>query len=170
MTSKNMALIGQGLPYTQNQTSGILVNGLPIELVSQWIEIWTKQSFAVSVSNELRRQYYKNDAEFSLAMRKAGYVLVHTRKLTGKRERFWLYRKTGNDKGVGIKEVIKINKFTPFVQYAKRPIRTFERIAIDGQWLYVYADHIRFLTKKRHRVGGVRVQGYTAQGIELREV
>ncbi|WP_155399132.1 hypothetical protein [Xenorhabdus bovienii] len=49
-------------------------------------------------------------------------------------------------------------------------MRAFEHIAVDGQWLYVYADHIRFLTKKRHRVEGVRVQGYTAKGIELREV
>ncbi|OTA14277.1 antA/AntB antirepressor family protein [Xenorhabdus vietnamensis] len=112
----------------------------------------------------------RNDAEFSKLMRRLGYVPVRTRKLTGKRERFWLYRKTGNDKGVGTKEINKINRFTPFVQYAKRPIRTFERIAVDGQWLYVYADHIRFLTKKRHRVEGVRVQGYTAKGIELREV
>ncbi|MDC9591668.1 hypothetical protein PSI23_20885, partial [Xenorhabdus sp. XENO-10] len=108
----------------------------------------------------------RNDAEFSKLMRRLGYVPVRTRKLTGKRERFWLYRKTGNDKGVGTKEINKINRFTPFVQYAKRPIRTFERIAVDGQWLYVYADHIRFLTKKRHRVEGVRVQGYTAKGIE----
>ncbi|WP_340615399.1 hypothetical protein [Xenorhabdus entomophaga] len=50
MTSKKAALNGQGLAHAQNQTSGILVNGLPIELVSQWIEIWTKQSFAASVS------------------------------------------------------------------------------------------------------------------------
>ncbi|WP_426576596.1 hypothetical protein ACP179_19745 [Xenorhabdus stockiae] len=170
MTSKNVALNGQGITYAQNQTSGILVNGLPIELVSQWIEIWTKQSFAVSVSNELRRQYYKNDTEFSLVMRKAGYVPVRTKKLTGKEQQFWLYRVTGNDKGVSTNKNNKINRFIPFVQYSKRPIRTFERIAVDGQWLYVYADHIRFLTKKCHRVEGVRVQGYTAKGIELREV
>ncbi|WP_340618977.1 hypothetical protein [Xenorhabdus entomophaga] len=103
-------------------------------------------------------------------MRKAGYVPVRTKKLTGKEQRFWLYRVTGNDKGVSTNKDNKINKFNPFVQYNKRPIRTFERIAVDGQWLYVYADHIRFLTKKRHRVEGVRVQGYTANGIEMREV
>ncbi|CDG99609.1 hypothetical protein [Xenorhabdus bovienii] len=119
---------------------------------------------------EYLNQLIRNDAEFSKLMRRLGYVPVRTRKLTGKRERFWLYRKTGNDKGVGIKEINKINRFTPFVQYAKRPVRAFDRIAVDGQWLYVYADHIRFLTKKRHRVEGVRVQGYTAKGIELREV
>ncbi|WP_052726056.1 hypothetical protein [Xenorhabdus bovienii] len=46
----------------------------------------------------------RNDAEFSKLMRRLGYVPVRTRKLTGKRERFWLYRKTGNDKGVGTKK------------------------------------------------------------------
>ncbi|MDC9623831.1 hypothetical protein PSI22_19885 [Xenorhabdus sp. XENO-7] len=119
---------------------------------------------------EYLSQLIRNDAEFSKLMRRLGYVPVRTRKLTGKRERFWLYRKTGNDKGVGTKEMNKINRFSPFVQYAKRPVRAFEHIAVDGQWLYVYADHIRFLTKKRHRVEGVRVQGYTAKGIDLREV
>ncbi|MDE9447774.1 hypothetical protein KKJ04_20000 [Xenorhabdus bovienii] len=46
----------------------------------------------------------RNDAEFSKLMRRLGYVPVRTRKLTGKRERFWLYRKIGNDKGVGTKK------------------------------------------------------------------
>ncbi|MEQ2027905.1 hypothetical protein ABLB84_19665 [Xenorhabdus szentirmaii] len=113
----------------------------------------------------------RNDAEFSKLMRRLGYIKVRTRQITGKINDVWVYRH--NEKGmkeVRTKKVSKINGFTLFVQYAKRPIRTFERIAIDDQWLYVYADHIRFLTKKRHRVEGVRVQGYTAQGIELREV
>ncbi|CDG20594.1 conserved protein of unknown function [Xenorhabdus poinarii G6] len=113
----------------------------------------------------------RNDAEFSRLMRRLGYIKVRTRQITGKINDVWVYR--NNEKGireVRTKEISKINRFTPFVQYAKRPVRTFERIAVDGQWLYVYADHIRFLTKKRHRVEGTRVQGYTAQGIELREV
>lgn len=79
--------------------SGVQVNGLPIELVRQWAEFWTKQSFAVSVPTELRRQYYPDDAAFSQAMRKAGYVPVRTRKLTGKLSSFWLYRVTGSDRG-----------------------------------------------------------------------
>ncbi|PHM29059.1 hypothetical protein [Xenorhabdus innexi] len=113
----------------------------------------------------------RNDAEFSKLMRRLGYIKVRTRQITGKINDVWVYRH--NEKGmkeVRTKEVSKINRFTPFVQYAKQPLRTFERIAVDGQWLYVYADHIRFLTKKRHRVEGVRVQGYTAKGVELREV
>ncbi|MGL5966438.1 MAG: hypothetical protein ACRCZ6_04570 [Kluyvera sp.] len=43
----------------------------------------------------------------------------------------------------------------------------FKRVAVDGRYLWVYADHIRFLTKKRHRVDGVRVQGYTAGGLKV---
>jgi hypothetical protein len=36
-----------------------------------------------------------------------------------------------------------------------------KRVALDGKWQHVYADHIRFLAKKRHRVDGVRMQGYS---------
>ncbi|MDE1476614.1 hypothetical protein [Xenorhabdus bovienii] len=113
----------------------------------------------------------RNDAEFSKLMRRLGYVKVRTRQITGKINDVWIYRHNERDiKEVRTKERIKNNKIDPFVQYIKRPARAFDRIAVDGQWLYVYADHIRFLTKKRHRVEGVRVQGYTAKGIELREV
>ncbi|MGJ0638064.1 hypothetical protein [Xenorhabdus bovienii] len=113
----------------------------------------------------------RNDAEFSKLMRRLGYVKVRTRQITGKINDVWIYRHNERDiKEVRTKERIKNNKIDPFVQYAKRPVRAFEHIAVDGQWLYVYADHIRFLAKKRHRVEGVRVQGYTAKGIELREV
>ncbi|MCG3460272.1 hypothetical protein L7G72_00045 [Xenorhabdus bovienii] len=113
----------------------------------------------------------RNDAEFSKLMRRLGYVKVRTRQITGKINDVWIYRHNERDlKEVRTKERIKNNKIDPFVQYAKRPVRAFDRIAVDGQWLYVYADHIRFLTKKRHRVEGVRVQGYTAKGIDLREV
>ncbi|KMJ45310.1 hypothetical protein AB204_09560 [Xenorhabdus khoisanae] len=113
----------------------------------------------------------RNDAEFSKLMHRLGYIKARTRQITGVYQMFWIYR----HKEKGFKEVCstekpKNNKITPFVQYIKRPINTFKRIAVDGQWLYVYADHIRFLTKKRHRVKGVRVQGYTANGIEMREI
>ncbi|MCC8378961.1 hypothetical protein [Xenorhabdus sp. PB30.3] len=137
----------------------------------------------------------KSNIEFGRLMTRLGYIKIRTDKITGHKETFWVYRSA--EKGLNAREKqpqidtsyarvikrishgkqslcpntsLKNNVFTPFVQYAKQPIRTFERIAVDGQWLYVYADHIRFLTKKRHRVEGVRVQGYTAKGIELREV
>lgn len=55
----------------------------------------------------------------------------------------------------------------PFVQASERERFGFKRIPIDGKWLYVYADHIRFLTPKRHRVDGVRVQGYTTKTVQL---
>ncbi|EMH4927460.1 hypothetical protein RGJ20_000279 [Serratia marcescens] len=143
------------------------VNGLPLVMVRQWTEYWTKQSFAVSVPTELRRRYYSDDAEFGKAMREAGYVSVRTTRFTGKQEYFWLYRVTGNDKGVSKKEIIKINKIMPVVQTIAKPHPWFKRVALDGKWQNVYADHIRFLTKKRHRVDGVRVQGYTAGELKV---
>ncbi|CAK8736443.1 hypothetical protein SODG_000156 [Sodalis praecaptivus] len=57
--------------------------------------------------------------------------------------------------------------FIPFVQASKNERFGFKHVAVDGKWLYVYADHIRFLTRKRHRVNGVRVQGYTANGVRV---
>ncbi|WP_050747764.1 hypothetical protein [Sodalis glossinidius] len=57
--------------------------------------------------------------------------------------------------------------FIPFVQASKVERFGFKHVAIDGKWLYVYDDHIRFLTRKRHRVNGVRVQGYTANGVRV---
>lgn len=90
----------QGKGFTTRERKEPDVNGLPLSMVDQWQEYQTKRSFAVSVSTELRRQYYPDDAAFSKAMREAGYVPVRTRKLTGKDARFWLYRVTGNDKGL----------------------------------------------------------------------
>ncbi|KMJ45070.1 hypothetical protein AB204_11135 [Xenorhabdus khoisanae] len=115
-------------------------------------------------------QVIKDNAEFSRLMKRLGYIKVRTRKITGSLQDFWVYRHKEKSTPLRTKINIKNNNITPFVQYTKRPIKTFERIAVDGQWLYVYADHIRFLTKKRHRVEGVRVQGYTANGIEMREI
>lgn len=53
------------------------------------------------------------------------------------------------------------------VQTMTRPHPWFKRVVLDGKWQYVCADHIRFLTKKRHRVEGVRVQGYIADGVKV---
>ena len=94
------ALNGQGFAHPEARQKEILVNGLPFEFVGQWQEYPTKRSFAVSVSTELRRQYYPDDATFGKAMREAGYIPVRTRKLTGKLASYWLYRVTGDDKGV----------------------------------------------------------------------
>ena len=115
----------------------------------------------------MRRQYYLNDAAFSEAMREAGYLPVRTRKLTGKDGRFWLYRVTGKDKGVVAEKTAPHKACSVVVQTMARPHPWFKHIALDGKWQYVYADHIRFLTKKRHRVDGVRVQGYTAKDLPL---
>lgn len=143
------------------------VNGLPLSMVDQWQEYPTKRSFAVSVLTGLRRQYYPDDATFGKAMREAGYVPVRTRKLTGKDARFWLYRVTGNDKGVVAAESAPRKASAAVVQTMAKPLPWFKRVALDGKWQYVYADHIRLLTKKRHRVDGVRVQGYTAAGVAV---
>uniref|UniRef100_A0A3B0MMH9 Uncharacterized protein n=1 Tax=Arsenophonus endosymbiont of Trialeurodes vaporariorum TaxID=235567 RepID=A0A3B0MMH9_9GAMM len=35
---------------------------------------------------------------------------------------------------------------------------------------YDYEDHIHFLTKKRQRIAGKQLTGYTAKGVEMREV
>lgn len=164
---KLTALTGCGQTHPKPVTSGILVNGLPIELVRQWNEYPTKQSFAVSVSTEVRRQYYPNDAAFGEAMREAGYVPVRTRKLTGKKDSFWLNRKTVNDKGVCPKEPALHKAYSVFVQASEQSKKAFKRVAVDGKWLYVYADHIRFLTKKRVRVEGKQVMGYTAKGLPV---
>lgn len=60
------------------------------------------------------------------------------------------------------------SKGLSFVVPASKSERfAFTHVAIDGGYLWVYDDHIRFLTKKRHRVDGVRVQGYTAKAVSL---
>ena len=167
MKLKKSPFAGEGQTHSKPITSGILVNGLPIELVRQWTEYPTKQSFAVSVSTEVRRQYYQNDAAFGKAMRVAGYVPVRTRKLTGKKDSFWLYRRTVNDKGVCPQEPASHKAYSVFVQVSEHPKKAFKRVAVDGKWLHVYADHIRFLTKKRVRVEGKQVMGYTAKGLPV---
>ncbi|EIW9729687.1 hypothetical protein MYY66_002972 [Salmonella enterica] len=165
MTTAMTAVQSKGFPVAGSKEPD--VNGLPLSMVHQWQEYPTKRSFAVSVPTELRRQYYPDDATFGKAMREAGYVPVRTRKLTGKDARFWLYRVTGNDKGVVAAEPAPRKASTAVVQTMAKPHPWFKRVALDGKWQYVYADHIRLLTKKRHRVDGVRVQGYTAAGVAV---
>lgn len=159
------ALQSKGLPLAGSKEPD--VNGLPLSMVHQWQEYPTKRSFAVSVPVELRRQYYPDDATFGKAMREAGYTPVRTRKLTGKKDSFWLYRVTGNDKGVCPAEPVPHKASVPVVQTISKPHPWFKRVALDGKWQHVYADHIHLLTKKRHRVDGVRVQGYTAAGLTV---
>ncbi len=108
------------------------VNGLPLSMVHQWQEYPTKRTFAVSVSTELRRQYYLNDAVFSKAMRNAGYVPVRTRRLTGKLASVWLYRVTGNDKGVCTAEPAPRKASAPVVQTMTKPHPWFKRVALSG--------------------------------------
>lgn len=164
------ALIGSGQTQPKIVLSGINVNGLPIEFVSQWTEYWTKQSFAISVPANIRRQYYPDDSAFSVAMRKAGYVPVRTRKLTGKDGRFWLYRVTGKDKGVVALVPANSKACGLFVQVSHKPRYGYNEVALDGKLLHVYGDHIRLLTKKRVRVNGKQVQGYTAKGLRVEVV
>ncbi|UNK22416.1 hypothetical protein [Yersinia intermedia] len=164
------ALIGSTQTQPKIVLSGINVNGLPIEFVDQWTEYWTKQSFAISVPANIRRQYYPDDSAFSVAMRKAGYVPVRTRKLTGKDGRFWLYRVTGKDKGVVAPVPANSKAYNPFVQVSHKPRYGYNEVALDGKLLHVYGDHIRLLTKKRVRVNGKQIQGYTAKGLRVEVV
>ncbi|RXK33849.1 hypothetical protein BBD39_07345 [Arsenophonus endosymbiont of Bemisia tabaci Asia II 3] len=113
----------------------------------------------------------RNDAEFSKLMKRLGYIKVRTRKITGKLNDFWIDRcKEKTLKEVRTKEIIKNNKFIRFVQYAKQPMKAFKHILVDGEYRYVYENHIHFLTKKRQRIAGKQVTGYTAKGMEMREV
>ncbi|WP_063653575.1 hypothetical protein [Candidatus Arsenophonus triatominarum] len=113
----------------------------------------------------------RNDAEFSKLMKRLGYIKVRTRKITGKLNDFWIYRcKEKTLKEVRTKENIKNNSLTRFVQYAKQPTKAFKHILVDGKYRYVYEDHIHFLTKKRQRIAGKQLTGYTAKGVEMREI
>ncbi|PAV00357.1 hypothetical protein CBG25_19445 [Arsenophonus sp. ENCA] len=113
----------------------------------------------------------RNDAEFSKLMKRLGYIKVRTRKITGKLNDFWIYRcKEKTLKEVRTKEIIKNNKLIRFVQHTKQPMKAFKHILVDGEYRYVYEDHIHFLTKKRQRIAGKQVIGYTAKGVEMREV
>ncbi|WP_052044854.1 hypothetical protein WH390_07805 [Candidatus Arsenophonus nilaparvatae] len=113
----------------------------------------------------------RNDAEFSKLMKRLGYIKVRTRKITGKLNDFWIYRcKEKTLKQVRTKETFKNNKLIRFVQYVNQPMKAFKHILVDGKYYYVYEDHIHFLTKKRQRIAGKQLTGYTAKGVEMREI
>ncbi|WGO83161.1 hypothetical protein [Arsenophonus apicola] len=113
----------------------------------------------------------RNNAEFSKLMKRLGYTKVRTRKITGKLNDFWIYRcKERRVNDLRTKESIKNNKLIRFVQHTKQPMRAFKHILVDGEYRYVYEDHIHFLTKKRQRIAGKQLTGYTAKGVEMREV
>ncbi|EHW1126888.1 hypothetical protein FTI00_004263 [Salmonella enterica subsp. enterica serovar London] len=134
----------------------------------------------------------KNDAEFGRLMARLGYVKVRTRKITGKKESFWLYRSA--EKGLGaadkqpkvdasyaavVRRVSRgkqevcpqdpaLRKASAVTVQASETERfAFKRVAVDGCYLWVYADHIRFLKKIRTRVNGKQVQGYSAKGVNI---
>lgn len=115
----------------------------------------------------MRRQFYPDDAAFGKAMREAGYVSVRTRKLTGKDARFWLYRVTGNDKGGVAAESAPHKASAVTVQASETERFAFKRVAVDGRYLWVYADHIHFLKKIRTRISGKQVQGYSARNVNF---
>ncbi len=137
----------------------------------------------------------KNDAEFSRLMGRLGYVKIRTRKITGRKEAFWIYRSA--EKGLSAAEkqplmdasysdvVKRISRgkqevcpegaaphkaSEPFVQVSHKPRYGYNEVAVDGKLLHVYGDHIRLLTKKRVRVNGKQVQGYTAKGLRVEVV
>ncbi|SMG37516.1 hypothetical protein [Cedecea sp. NFIX57] len=108
--------------------------------------------------------------EFGLLMRRSGYRQIQTRKITGKYERFWIYRSGKKDKSLlSSVSAISLNKIDKkvAVQASETERFAFKRVAVDGRYLWVYADHICFLRKIRTRVNGKRVQGYTAKQVNL---
>lgn len=134
----------------------------------------------------------KSNIEFSRLMARLGYIPIRTRQITGRKETFWVYRSA--EKGLAaaqkqpkldanyVASVKRVSRslqalcpaepaaqkaFHVFVQTSDKPRKAFKPLVVDGKWLYVYDDHVRFLTKKRHRIDGVRVQGYTAKGLRV---
>ncbi len=128
-------------------------------------------------------------------MGRLGYVKIRTRKITGRKEAFWIYRSA--EKGLSAAEkqplmdasysdvVKRISRgkqevcpegaaphkaSEPFVQVSHKPRYGYNEVALDGKLLHVYGDHIRLLTKKRVRVNGKQVQGYTAKGLRVEVV
>ena len=103
-------------------------------------------------------------------MTRLGYVSTRTRKMTGRFERFWVYRIRGKgllDEGKCADNQLLKNNFIPFVQASERERFGFKRISVDGKWLHAYADHIRFLAKKRIRIDGRQLTGYTAKEVNV---
>lgn len=111
----------------------------------------------------------RDNAEFGRLMVRLGYVQVRTRKITGQWETFWLYRSSARE--FLEKAPLRAEQAAPqkasvvTVQASESERFAFKRVAVDGRYLWVYADHIRFLKKIRTRVNGKQVQGYTAKGL-----
>ncbi|MFS1539360.1 MAG: hypothetical protein ACL7BU_12490 [Candidatus Phlomobacter fragariae] len=119
----------------------------------------------------------KSNNEFGRLMARLGYIKVRTRKITGHKETFWVYRCAEKE----IKESKARKTLCPsntliykynnqFVQYTKQPVKAFKHIIVDGEYYYVYEDHIHFLTKKRQRIAGKQVTGYTAKAVDMIEI
>lgn len=113
----------------------------------------------------------RDNAEFGRLMMRLGYVQVRTRKITGKKETFWLYRSSHRelviDTPLRPQEPLPRKVSCVTVQASESERFAFKRVAVDGRYLWVYADHIRFLKKIRTRVNGKQVQGYSAQNVNL---
>ncbi|MFV0547720.1 MAG: hypothetical protein ACK5M5_03235 [Limnobaculum xujianqingii] len=185
MTIKKSGNSRKGYPYAQNTGSNIpAINDdgylLALNRAGAWKEYTRRNNgnslstFAVRVCPNKRKALFlpiKNDAEFSCFMVRLGYIQIRTRKITGYKESFWLYRSSGKelaeDKGVCPRISLPCKAYSIVVQVSSIPQKAFKLVALDGNWSYVYDDHIRFLTKKRIWVDGKQVQGYTAKGLTV---
>ncbi|EPY0179612.1 hypothetical protein ACW3ST_005088, partial [Salmonella enterica subsp. salamae serovar 42:b:e,n,x,z15] len=109
-----------------------------------------------------------------------------------KKESFWLYRSAEKGLGAADKQPKVDASYAAIVRRVSRGKQevcpqdpalrkasavtvqaseterfAFKRVAVDGCYLWVYADHIRFLKKIRTRVNGKQVQGYSAKGVNI---
>ncbi len=113
----------------------------------------------------------RDNAEFGLLMGRLGYVRVRTAQISGRKECFWLYRTTSLEaKGNTplCPQERGPHKASPVTVQASETKRfAFTRVAVDGRYLWVYDDHIRYLKKIRTRIGGKQVQGYSAKNSKL---
>lgn len=134
----------------------------------------------------------KGNIEFSRLMARLGYVKIRTSKITGRQGTFWIYRSAekglnaaqkqpkldearfasvkrishGND-ALCKSNILLRKENLASVQASESERFAFKRVAVDGRYLWVYADHIRFLKKIRTRVSGKQVQGYSARKVNL---
>ncbi|MCD1125350.1 hypothetical protein LPW36_04805 [Jinshanibacter sp. LJY008] len=185
MTIKKSGNSRNGYPYAQNSGRDIPAMNddgylLALNRAGAWKEYTRRNNgnslstFAVQVCPNKRKALplsIKNDAEFSRFMTRLGYIQIRTRKITGYKKSFWLYRSSGKelaaDKGVCPQISSPCKAHSVVVQVSSIPQKAFKLVALDGKWLHVYDDHVCFLTKKRIRVDGKQVQGYTARGLTV---
>lgn len=183
MKNSNMAISRDGYPYAKNTGSHISSMNddgylLALNRAGVWQEYTQRKdgtplaTFAVQVCPDKRKALslpMRNDAEFSRFMIRLGYIKIRTRKITGRKESFWLYRSSGKElaenKEVCPQAPVNRKACSLVVQVSSKPQKAFKLVALDGKWLYVYDDHVRFLKKKRIRVDGRQVQGYTSKGL-----